>query len=67
MLGPLVKDDAEVLFFCWWLEVGGNCIKRRGVRIELRNRSTFEKGKFHEPSFYAWNRLGKEHVFTARG
>jgi hypothetical protein len=21
----------------------------------------------HEPSFYAWNRLGKEHLFAARG
>jgi predicted enzyme related to lactoylglutathione lyase len=41
--------------------------RHRGVRIELRNRSTFEKGKSHEPSFYAWNRLGKEHVFVARG
>src|ERR1700730_16561816 len=36
--------------------------RHQGVRIELRNRS-FRKGKSHEPSFYAWNRLGKEHLF----
>src|SRR5262249_61303191 len=36
-------------------------MRHRGVRIELRNRS-FRKGKSHERSFYAWNRLGKEYV-----
>ena len=41
--------------------------RHRGVRIELRTSIHFEKGKSHEPSFYAWNRLGKEHLFGARG
>src|ERR1700686_2311481 len=39
--------------------------RHQGVRIELRNRS-FRKGKSHEPSFYAWNRLGKDHLFGSR-
>jgi Transposase IS116/IS110/IS902 family len=33
--------------------------------IELRNRS-FRKGKSHECSFYAWNRLGKN-IFSVHG
>src|SRR5262249_25245825 len=39
--------------------------RHRGVRIELRHRS-FRKGKSHERSFYAWNRLGKEYILSAR-
>src|SRR5262249_11730175 len=39
--------------------------RHRGVRIELRNRS-FRKGKSHERSFHAWNRLGKECFLGAR-
>src|SRR6266404_5136504 len=40
-------------------------MRHRSVRIELRNRS-FRKGKSHDCSFYAWNRLGKKHLLRAR-
>src|SRR5215831_4505381 len=40
-------------------------MRHRGVRIELDIRS-FRKGKSHERSFYAWNRLGKEYLLGAR-
>ena len=39
--------------------------RHRGVRIELRNQS-HRKGKPHECSFYAWNRLGKN-TFLVHG
>src|SRR6266571_1670717 len=41
-------------------------MRHRSVRIELRNRSSFRKGKSHDCSFYAWNRLGKKHLLRAR-
>src|SRR6516164_11786999 len=39
--------------------------RHRGVRIELRIRS-FRKGKPHERSFYARNRLGKKYLLGPR-